>query len=123
MWMEQVIREHTGAELAYYNRGGVRDAIRAGPVTIRSIWKVEPFGNSIVTLRLSGSQVRQLLADNRDEAGIQLDDEKIYQLATNSFVGAHAVRTFGEEIVLQDTGVLVRDALIQRVKSGGLPGQ
>lgn len=123
MWMEQVIREHTGAELAYYNRGGVRDAIRAGPVTIRSIWKVEPFGNSIVTLALNGSQVRQLLAGNRDEAGIELDDQKTYRVATNSFVGAHAVRTFGQGVALQDTGVLVRDALIQSIKSGGLPGQ
>ena len=121
-WMEWVIREHTGADISYYNRGGVRDAIRPGPVTARTIWNLEPFGNSVVTVRLTGAQVLSLLAINGDEAGIELDHNKIYVLATNSFIGAHARKTFGESVELQDAGVLVRDVLIDAIKQNGLPG-
>lgn len=122
-WMERVIREHTGADLAYYNAGGVRDAIRPGPVTARTIWNVEPFGNSIVTLTLNGAQVLQMLADNNEDAGIELDAQKQYLVATNNFVGAHVRRTFGEDVQMQDTGVLVRDLLIDTIRTSGLPGQ
>lgn len=122
-WMERVIREHTGADLAYYNAGGVRDAIRPGPVTARTIWNVEPFGNSIVTLTLSGDQVLQMLADNNEDAGIELDAQKQYVLATNNFVGAHVRRTFGDDVQMQDTGILVRDLLIDTIRTSGLPGQ
>jgi len=121
-WMEWVLRRHTGADIAYYNRGGVRDAIRPGPVTARTIWNLEPFGNSVVTLSLSGTQVRALLAFNGDEAGIELDDKKIYLVATNSFVGAHARNTFGDAVNLRDVGVLVRDLLINTIRQTGLPG-
>jgi 2',3'-cyclic-nucleotide 2'-phosphodiesterase (5'-nucleotidase family) len=121
--MEQVLREYTGADLAYYNRGGVRDAIRPGPVTVRTLWNIEPFGNSVVTLKVTGAQVRSILATNGDDAGIELEDSRTYLFATNNFVGAHVRRTLGASVNLQDSGVLVRDILIEAIKTGGLPGQ
>lgn len=121
-WMEQVLRVRTDADLAYYNRGGVRDAIRAGSVTARSLWNVEPFGNVLVTVRLTGAQVAKLLVENGDSAGLELVDDKTYLLATNSFVGAHAKRLFGSGIELRDHGELVRDLFIESIQQNGLPG-
>lgn len=121
-WMEQVLRERTGAELAYYNRGGVRDGIRAGLVTARSLWNVEPFGNGLVTLELTGAQVAKLLVENGDSAGLELVVDKTYVVATNSFVGAHAQRLFGAGTNLQDFGLLVRDIFIETIQQDGLPG-
>ena len=120
-WMEIVLRKHTGADLAYYNSGGVRDAIRAGPVSARHIWNIEPFGNTVVTLSLNGAQVVRMLALNGDDAGVVLEPERRYRVATNSFIGAHAARAFGDSVQLQDTGVLVRDVLIDAVRRDGLP--
>ncbi len=120
-WMERILRERTGADLAYYNAGGVRDAIRPGPVTARTIWNIEPFGNSVVTLHLTGAQVQSLLADNHEDSAIALDQTSVYRLATNSFVGAHLRKTYGDAVTVQDTGLLVRDLLIDAAKSGGLP--
>ncbi len=121
-WMEQVLRKHTGADLAYYNRGGVRDAIRAGSVTARSLWNVEPFGNGLVSLRLTGAQVAKLLLENGDSAGLELVADQTYNVATNSFVGAHAVRLFGESAQLRDFDLLVRDLFIESIQQNGLPG-
>jgi len=121
-WMEQVLRKRTGADLAYYNRGGVRDAIRAGSVTARNLWNVEPFGNVLVTLHLTGAQIAKLLLENGDSAGLELIADQSYHLATNSFIGAHAVRLFGERAELRDFGVLVRDVFIESIQQDGLPG-
>lgn len=120
-WMERVLRARTGADLAYYNRGGVRDVIRAGPVTARSIWNVEPFGNTLVTLRLTGAQVAKMLTENGDSAGLELIADKTYLVATNSFVGAHAQRLFGADTQVQDYGLLVRDLFIETIQQSGLP--
>lgn len=122
-WMERVLRIQTSADFGYYNKGGVRDAIRPGPVSARTIWKIEPFGNSVVTLTLTGAEVRTMLAVNNDEVAVELDDSKRYRVATNSFVGAHARKTFGAHVNLQDRGVLVRDLLIEAIRTEGLPGE
>jgi len=121
-WMEHVLRKHTGADLAYYNPGGVRDVIRTGSVTARTLWNIEPFGNSVVTMELTGSEVRAMLQANNDEVAIPLDNARTYRVATNSFVGAHARKNLGDHINLQDLGLLVRDLLLDWVRADGLPG-
>lgn len=121
-WMEQVLRERAGADLGYYNKGGVRDLIRPGPVTARMLWNIEPFGNSVVTMELTGAEVKTMLRANHDEAAIELDDARRYRVATNSFVGAHTRKNLGDHVNLQDLGVLVRDILIEAVREDGLPG-
>ncbi|MFD6162110.1 bifunctional metallophosphatase/5'-nucleotidase [Nocardia sp. NPDC060256] len=50
-----------GAVAAFMNPGGVRADIKAGPVTYGDIYTVQPFGNQVVTLTLTGQQVLRLL--------------------------------------------------------------
>ncbi len=50
-----------GAVAAFMNPGGVRADIKAGPVTYGDIFTVQPFGNQVVTLTLTGAQVLRLL--------------------------------------------------------------
>ncbi|MDH5738434.1 MAG: bifunctional metallophosphatase/5'-nucleotidase, partial [Gammaproteobacteria bacterium] len=59
--IEHIMTEATGADLGYYNTGGIRDSIPSGAVTARHIWNIEPFGNTLVTMRLTGFQLKQLL--------------------------------------------------------------
>ncbi|MFI6047914.1 bifunctional metallophosphatase/5'-nucleotidase [Nocardia sp. NPDC051321] len=49
------------AVAAFMNPGGVRADIKAGPVTYGDIYTVQPFGNQVVTLTLTGQQVLRLL--------------------------------------------------------------
>ncbi|MFG1798137.1 bifunctional metallophosphatase/5'-nucleotidase [Nocardia sp. NPDC049149] len=50
-----------GAVAAFMNPGGVRADLKAGPVTYGDIFTVQPFGNQVVTLTLTGQQVLRLL--------------------------------------------------------------
>lgn len=53
----------TNASLAIMNSGGVRDSIEAGEVTYRDVLKVLPWGNTVVTVELTGQELQAYLAD------------------------------------------------------------
>ncbi|CAM4157456.1 bifunctional metallophosphatase/5'-nucleotidase [Nocardia ninae] len=55
-----------GAVAAFMNPGGVRADLKAGPVTYGDIYTVQPFGNQVVTLTLTGQQVLRLLEQQWD---------------------------------------------------------
>jgi 5'-nucleotidase len=49
------------AEIALMNPGGIRADLRAGPVTWGDLFAVQPFGNQLVGMTLSGEQIVRLL--------------------------------------------------------------
>ncbi|WP_142303689.1 bifunctional 2',3'-cyclic-nucleotide 2'-phosphodiesterase/3'-nucleotidase [Neobacillus soli] len=56
------MRVQTGAQFGFMNAGGVRDEIKkAGPITWGDLFAVQPFGNDVVTEKITGAQVRILL--------------------------------------------------------------
>jgi 5'-nucleotidase len=50
-----------GAQLALMNAGGIRADLDAGPVTYGEAFSVQPFGNSLVTMTLTGAQLDAVL--------------------------------------------------------------
>jgi 5'-nucleotidase len=54
-------RVAAGTEVAFMNPGGIRTDLRAGPVTYADLFAVQPFGNSLVRLTLTGAQIVRLL--------------------------------------------------------------
>ena len=50
-----------GADVAFMNPGGIRADIEAGEVTYGEAFTVQPFGNSLVTMTLTGAQIDALL--------------------------------------------------------------
>ncbi len=50
-----------GAVAAFMNPGGVRSELAAGDVTYGEAFTVQPFGNSLVTLTLTGAQLLEVL--------------------------------------------------------------
>lgn len=54
-------RAATGTQLAFMNPGGIRASLDAGPITWGELFTVQPFGNSLVTMNLTGAQVYQVL--------------------------------------------------------------
>jgi 2',3'-cyclic-nucleotide 2'-phosphodiesterase (5'-nucleotidase family) len=120
--LEDILAEAIGADLGYYNRTGIRDVLSEGDVTARMIWNLEPFGNTLVKLTLSGADLLILLSQEPTlhHTADTIDPERRYQLATNSFIASHATLAFGDAITAVDTGILVRDILIQQIKAKGL---
>jgi len=111
----QAMMEKTRADFAMVNAGGVRDSLPAGMLSYKDILKVHPFGNTIVTAELSGTEVMDYLAAAArmspgsgafpQFAGIELlvskgvvsaakikgmaiDRTKTYRMAVNNFVAA-----------------------------------
>lgn len=54
-------RDAMKADIAIMNPGGIRAGLPAGPVTWGQVYSVQPFGNRLVMLRMTGAGVREAL--------------------------------------------------------------
>jgi len=57
----RAMMDKTRADLAIVNAGGVRDAIAAGVITYKDVLKVQPFGNTVCTVDLTGQELTDYL--------------------------------------------------------------
>jgi 2',3'-cyclic-nucleotide 2'-phosphodiesterase/3'-nucleotidase/5'-nucleotidase len=55
------MRAVTGTQLAFMNSGGIRNPLPQGTITWGDLFKVQPFGNDLVTMTITGDQIRTLL--------------------------------------------------------------
>lgn len=62
------MRLKTGAQIAITNAGGVRTDLIQGPLTVAQVYEIIPFGDTLVTMKLSGAQVVSTLEDAVDFA-------------------------------------------------------
>ena len=56
----------TGADVAFENAGGIRSSVSAGAVTYADVVGISPFGNYIVTRKVTGAQLRSILETSLD---------------------------------------------------------
>lgn len=73
----KAIQQASNADVAIYNRGGVRakSHLCKGPITIKDIYEMEPFREKIVTCSMSKADIEQLIlskfmSPSEDEGGI-----------------------------------------------------
>ncbi|MBQ9660845.1 MAG: bifunctional metallophosphatase/5'-nucleotidase [Bacteroidales bacterium] len=60
--MTDAWRVETGSDIAFTNTGGVRyDHLPAGPFTVSDVLRLDPFGNSLVQLELTGQELKDML--------------------------------------------------------------
>ena len=60
--MADAQREAAGADIALMNPGGVRiDQLAKGPVTIKNVYQLDPFGNELVVTKLTGEEILSLM--------------------------------------------------------------
>jgi 2',3'-cyclic-nucleotide 2'-phosphodiesterase (5'-nucleotidase family) len=97
------VRERMGVEFDLENMGGVRAPLAKGPITYGDMITMDPFGNTIVTFRATGRQLKEILAKNRPAVsgiryvydkgmltessigGKPIEDEKVYSGTTNNY--------------------------------------
>jgi 2',3'-cyclic-nucleotide 2'-phosphodiesterase (5'-nucleotidase family) len=60
-WLCDVMRDAAKADVAVTNKTGIRADIPAGPVRMADIYQVSPFGNSMVSMLLTGRELRDEL--------------------------------------------------------------
>ncbi|EOI3465306.1 bifunctional UDP-sugar hydrolase/5'-nucleotidase UshA [Cronobacter dublinensis] len=51
----------TGADFAVMSGGGIRDSIEGGDITYKDVLKVQPFGNTLVYVDMTGKEVMEYL--------------------------------------------------------------
>jgi 2',3'-cyclic-nucleotide 2'-phosphodiesterase (5'-nucleotidase family) len=115
-WMADVIRAVGKAEIAFTNRGGIRCDLEKGPVTREDCYRMMPFDNDVVSMDLTGAEIRELLDRHFADAaspyrlewsnlvvevegapgayrvkaveidGKPLDPKRTYRVATNAFL-------------------------------------
>jgi 5'-nucleotidase / UDP-sugar diphosphatase len=56
-------------DVAFYNAAGIRASLKAGPVAYGQLYQVLPFENTIVSVDLTGEQLREVLEDASGRAG------------------------------------------------------
>lgn len=57
-------RMKTGADIGFVNGGGLRKSLLKGDILVGDIWEINPFGNEIQTITVSGKTLKQMLKNN-----------------------------------------------------------
>ena len=109
--VERAILETTGADLAYMNRGGVRDSLGRGTVQARHVWNILPFDNELVEAAVRGRDLPEEFTRGRD-----VDPNRRYRFVTNDYVSGQW-RRFGMKF--RPTGQVLRETFLDWVASKG----
>lgn len=127
-------------QLALMNNGGLRAPINEGPVTVGDIFKVFPFENEMVVLKLNGAQVKEIfkrlaaiggegvsgcelvIKNNKVESlkvdGKPVEDTASYWVSTIDYLadGNSGMSVLEKAEKRINTGVRLRDIMIQYVE-------
>ncbi|MDO8836960.1 MAG: 5'-nucleotidase C-terminal domain-containing protein, partial [Vicinamibacterales bacterium] len=127
------VRNTFKVEFELENGGGVRAPLVAGPITVGDMVTLDPFNNTVVLFEATGAQIRQLITRNApypsglryrlvDGAlaevtigGQPLQDDRVYQGATNSYFAMVALKGFAQT----DTGRSRLDVVVEYIRSLG----
>ena len=60
-YIAEALRSETGADVAFYNRGGVRGHLAQGPLSVRTLHEMFPFDDPITVLEASGEELVDLI--------------------------------------------------------------
>ena len=135
------VRARTGTEITLINAADAQMGIPKGPITSRTLLEVLPSENTLVTMRLSGTQIKRILGKTmmsvsgvrvkldpekpegkklisvRLEKGTPLRDKDFYRVTTNDYLlmGGDGFTEFADGIDVEDTGILLRDAVAEHI--------
>jgi 2',3'-cyclic-nucleotide 2'-phosphodiesterase (5'-nucleotidase family) len=62
-FVTDAMRAMAGSDVAFQNSGGLRADLAAGEVTMGDVYEVMPFDNTLVTMELTGAEVRRVLEE------------------------------------------------------------
>lgn len=146
-FVTDITRWKAGADIGFQNSGGIRNFIAAGDVRLRDAYEVMPFENTIYRVKMKGSEIYDVIRENFrgnrtsmyisgikvkywlkdgivskieiEKDGKPIEMDKIYTVATNNYLasGGSGGKTITAAKDKEDTMVLVRDAMIEWIKT------
>ena len=148
--VSETIRQVVGTQIAINNGGGIRRSLEKGNVTVGDMYEILPFDNNIVTFKLKGSDLVQVIEHGikpesvgwgqfagikvyYDEEtgkvnsmklvdGTPIDMDSYYTVAVNDFMltGGDGY-DFSKAVDVKDTNVVMRDCVSEYWKEHGVP--
>ena len=128
-------------EMGLANFGGIRNDMPKGGIRVYDIYSIYPFDNTVVVATVKGSDLRKMFSHmakkGRVEAlsgvelvidnyklvkalvgGSELDDSRDYRVGTINFLltGGDGIRLGNVASHVEDTGIFVRDAVVEYFK-------
>ena len=97
--MYEKAKENGGVDFSLQNAGGVRHSIDDGNVTYGSIQTMLPFGNTLVTLQMQGSDIKNMIENAVDRAYIKKTNTGAFPYLGNAKFTINANATKGNRIV------------------------
>lgn len=62
--------EMSGADFAFQNTGGIRVThLKKGPITVKDVYSIDPFGNDVVVYQMTGAQVKHFILNSYRKNG------------------------------------------------------
>lgn len=126
-WITDVMRWKTGAQIAIHNSGAIRADIYAGPISRNDIFKIAPFGNTLVSFKMSGKELKRAL-----ENEVERERDRMQFSGLKYMYYPKAARPYGErvnfiqvngDIVVKEGRVLLPDKIFTVVSNDYLVGQ
>jgi hypothetical protein len=112
--IEHIYKTLLDCDFGYQNTGGIRAIIEPGEISIRDVWTVLPFDNTLVKLTLPGDKLHPYA---RKQLGTRFDPQAEYTIATNSYVSDQQEKYFRvTDAKVEDTGRLMRDEVVNWVR-------
>ncbi len=127
------VRATFGTDVDLENLGGIRAPLVQGTIARGDLVAMDPFGNTVVLFQVTGRELKALLekhvpavsgvryrVENRrlveaTLAGTPIEDERVYNAASNSFFAQYALKGLS----VRDTGRTRLDVLIDYVRQRG----
>ena len=135
-----LMRWRTGAELGIVNRGGFQKVTANAPLALRDVDQFIRFDNKVVTIKLTGKQLRSILSRSQRATGVgtglifsgldqkevsvsgrPVQDDEPYRVATVAFLadGGDGYVEFKQGEAAGHTGILLRSLTAEALKERG----
>ena len=132
--VSDAVRETFGTEVELENLGGVRSPLVKGEITLGDLVALDPFENTVVTFRITGLRLRQVLKKHKPAVsgvryrmengellevavnGQPLQDDRTYTGASNSHFAGYALRG----LKVHDTRKKRVDVVIDDIRRKGI---
>lgn len=123
MMLYSWLHKFPSASVCLMNRGGVRQGIPKGDITVGTLMGILPFENQLYLIKMRGKDIKAVItnsnpyvagvdvkSDFKLDAGGMLDDTTYYQVLVNDFIyeGGDYFELKDNSILLKETGINIR---------------
>jgi 2',3'-cyclic-nucleotide 2'-phosphodiesterase (5'-nucleotidase family) len=128
-----LVREAVGTDIDLENMGGIRAPLIKGDITRADLINMDPFDNKIVTFKVNGRQLKDILRKTRPAVsglryrlengelleltvgGKPVEDDRSYTAATNTYLAERSLKG----IATSNTGKVRLDLVIELIRKKG----